>query len=328
MKVLSTSQIREADAYTITHEPISSLDLMERAAECLAAWFIHLFPARGPVYVIAGPGNNGGDGLALARLLTQEGYQVQVFCLAEQLSPDAQQMLQRLEKLVEVAHIHAFKDLPQDLSSGILVDALFGSGLSRPLSGLVAQAVEWMNALPLPKVAIDLPSGLLADAPSPGQAVAKADYTATFQSPKLAFFMPENEEFVGRWSVLDIGLHPTFLAEVHTPYHWLSAASLPVLRKRRRHAHKGDMGRALLVAGSLGKMGAAVLAARACLRAGAGLLTCHIPGVGYDIVQTAVPEALVEVDEAEYYIKRTEWLVAGYDALGIGPGLDQKQGTI
>src|SRR5690606_31149818 len=178
---------------------------------------------------------------------------------------------------------------------------MFGSGLSRGITGYWALVVDHINNSGCRAIAVDIPSGLFADGEqAESGAVIKADVTLTLQFPKLAFMFAENERFVGRWEVLDIGLHQGFIEQVETPYCFLETDRVQsILKKRKRFSHKGTFGHAFLVAGSYQKTGAAVLAAKACLRSGVGLLTVHVPQSAYSILQTAVPEAMLCIDETE-----------------------------
>ncbi len=331
MKILLAPQIRALDQYTIQHEPIASIDLMERAAQAFTYWFTEHFPDVGrPIHIFCGPGNNGGDGLAVARLLHQRFYDVSVYLcqISPQTSADFRINRERLPAFdaVSVKEIAEGEALPALPRGAIVIDAIFGSGLSRPVEGYWGGLLEWLNAQPVARVAIDIPSGLLADAPSTG-VVFHADYTLSFEVPKLAFFFPENAETVGEWAVRSIGLHPEALAAAATPYHYLDEPmAAPLVKTRTKYGHKGTYGHALLIMGSYGKMGAAILASRACLRAGAGLVTAHIPRCGYEIMQISVPEAMASVDRHQYYLSELPPLDT-FTAIAAGCGLDGKKTT-
>ena len=327
MKILPVGKIREADAYTIAHEPIADIDLMERAAGKLFRWITKRVDASHRFYVFAGPGNNGGDGLALARMLTEAGYDVEVFVarFSDKNSDSFQINYDRfkelgLKKLQDMKTTASFPAIDED---AVVVDALFGSGLSRPVKGFPGEVIRKINAVPAVKIAVDVPSGLFVDTPSAdaGGDIVRADYTLTFQFPKLAFLLPENDGFVGRWHVLDIGLHAEYIHRVAVRDFYVLKQDAALIRKpRKKFSHKGTFGHALLIAGSYGKMGAAVLAARAVLRAGVGLLHVHIPQAGYAIMQTALPEAMLSIDRYENYFSDIPEL-APYNVVGIGPGL-------
>lgn len=327
MRIFSTEQIRAWDAYTIAHEPIASIDLMERASRAFVDWFYLKFDHTHSVIVVCGTGNNGGDGLAIARMLHDWRYAVSVLIVdSGHRSPDFSANLDRLPGQVPrvvIGPSDSFPDLPE---VDVIVDAIFGSGLSRPPEGVYAAAVEAINKSRGVKVAVDIPSGLSADGPSTGP-IVKADYTLSFQRPKLSFLVPDSGSYVGDWKVVNIGLHPDYARNTRSSHTWVRAGKIKKLLQRRgTYDHKGTYGHALIIAGSFGKMGAAVLAARGALRSGVGLLTARIPARGYAVMQTAVPEAMVMTDPNEMIF--TEPVdTSAYTALGIGPGMGRDDRT-
>ncbi len=334
MKIFNTSQIRQLDAYTIQHEPISSLNLMERASKAFCQWFTRQFPNRNKkIYVFCGTGNNGGDGLAIARLLSKDYYEVSVtlLWLTPEMSKDAQENLRNIKR-VSSGHpsleVREGDDPVLNIPSGsIVIDAILGSGLSKPLGSYWAAFVQQLNHLAVTRVSVDIPSGMFADRHSEGISIL-ADWTFSFELPKLAFFFAENQERLGKWTVGSIGLHPSFIQQEPTPYFLLDEKIVkPLFRPRHRHDHKGIFGHALLVAGSYGKVGAAILAARACLRSGAGLLTVHTPKCGYEILQISVPEAMVSVDEHQYSVTNVHEELSKYKAIGCGCGIGTNELT-
>ena len=283
MKLFTTSQIRGLDQYTIDHEPVASLELMERAADALFESLLGMYPFNStPFCIIAGPGNNGGDALALTRKLKEAGYPVHVYLYSSgNLSADCSSnriRLLRSHPEIITEHLNDYV-APVIRPDAVVIDGLFGSGLTRPLTGIFAQVVDAINLTPNEVVAIDMPSGLLGDSlHKVGQSTVYANYTLSFQVPKLAFFYPENDEFVGRWSILDIDLHPDGIAATETPFHYQDAESVrPLLKKRSHFAHKGSCGHLAILAGCKGMAGASILSARAALRTGVGLLTVHGP---------------------------------------------------
>lgn len=327
MKILTTNKIREADAYTILHEPIVSLQLMERAAKACCNWFTNRFATDVKVRVICGPGNNGGDGLAIARILALEGYTIDVYYakLSEQFSVDFEINLGRLEKLkgVKLTLLAEGDILPDFHESDIVIDALFGSGLTRPADGLADEIIRHLNGSASKVVSIDIPSGLFADESSiqAHSAIVKADFTLSFQMPKLAFMFAENALFTGEWHILPIGLHEDFLDSVETKNYYVKRQEIrDILRPRPNFANKGNFGHALLIAGSSGKMGAAVLSARACLRSGIGLLTAHIPREGSLIMPVALPECMTRTDPGDTVFTSIGDLTP-FNAIGVGPGI-------
>ncbi|MFO7656861.1 MAG: NAD(P)H-hydrate dehydratase [Bacteroidales bacterium] len=328
MKIFKTSQTKEIDAYTIKHEPIVPVDLMERAAGEIAIWISEQYPKHKTVKVFAGPGNNGGDAWAVARMLAEKGFaKISLYLLnvADRISPDAEINRKRLirQNLVKVCEINSEKDFPQLNPHELLIDGLFGSGLSRPLEALASGLVKHINDAACQVVAIDVPSGLFGEDNSGNnlENIIKASYTLTFQFPKLSFFFAENDDFVGNWQVMPIGLHPEIIEKTPSDFRLITINSVrSIIRARKKFSHKGDYGHALLIAGSFGMMGAAVIAARACMRGGAGLVTAHIPFSGLNIIQTAAPEALTSIDQSERYFTCAP-LLDKFNAVAIGPGI-------
>lgn len=332
MKILTAKQIRELDKFTIENEPISSIQLMERAAT--SAYFaIDEFDLNyTSVVYVCGKGNNGGDALAMARMDHQDfsGVTVLVIEHMEEGTPDFAKNLYRLsdETDVEVIHVRSKDDFPEIDEDALVVDAILGTGLSRPLDGLIADAVQYINALPNHVVSIDMPTGLFAEnnADNDLAKVVRAGQTITFHSPKLSFLLPETGNLVGNFTVIDIGL---MADEMHleSPYEFVVPEQLSKLvRKRHKFSHKGSYGHALLLAGSKGKMGAAQLAAKASLRAGSGLVTAHVPSCGLDIMQIGVPEVMCSADtNADFLIDLPK--LEGFSAIGIGPGIGTEKDT-
>lgn len=332
MKLFSTRQIAQLDQYTIQNEPIADIDLMERASLQITNWIVQRFSSERRMMIFAGPGNNGGDALAIARQLAGLDYNCEVYLLdfGKQLKGSPAINWQRLEEegWVKLLHIRRVEDFPVLQEADVVLDGLFGSGLSRPLKGFPAEVVDFLNQTTNTIIAIDIPSGLMGeDNTGNTEHIIRADFTLTFQFPKISFLFAENEQYVGRWKVLPIGLHPDGIEKEESLFHWLEEEEVQeMIPVRSKFEHKGTLGHALLIAGSFGKMGAAVLASKACLRAGVGLLTTHIPRLGYSILQTAVPEAMASVDQHDSVFTEFPKLEP-YSAIGVGPGLDQKQNT-
>lgn len=328
MKIFTCAQIHELDKYTIEHEPISSLNLMERAAKAITRAIEERWTAHTPAVIFAGPGNNGGDALAVARLLAEDDYDVSVylFNIHNKLSPDC---AANKKRLVESKQAKLFKEItqnfdPPQLSADMLVvDGLFGSGLNKPLSGGFAAMVKYINQSPAMVVSIDIPSGLMCEDNTyniPSNTI-EADLTLTLQQKKLSMLMADCQQFLGELKVLDIRLSQEYMQKTDAEFCILEERDIrPRLLHRKDFAHKGDMGNALLIAGSYGMSGAAILAAKACLRAGAGKVTTHTPKRNYDIMQIAVPEAILQMD-AEETIFSEPVDTEGFNAMGIGPGL-------
>ena len=255
MKILSVEQIREADRYTIENEPIESVDLMERAATKVFEWLYRRVSREKVIRIFCGMGNNGGDGLVVARLLYEQDIVPQVFVVrySDKMSHDCEVNYYRLlnETKVPMFDIMSEDDFPPINDNDIIVDAIFGSGLNRPPQGMTADLISYLNQSHAIRIAIDIPSGLFADQPSALGFIFKADYTLSFQFPKLAFLMPENDPYVGRFEILNINLHPEYIDEVATPnFLVLKDMVKPILHVRTKFSHKGTYGHALLIAGS------------------------------------------------------------------------------
>ncbi|MGW8122990.1 NAD(P)H-hydrate dehydratase [Roseivirga echinicomitans] len=321
IKILSVEQIRQWDLFTLKNEPISAIDLMERASEAFVNLFLTKVTDRPPVDVVCGPGNNGGDGFAIARLLKERGLEVNchLIDLGSTLSDDCEVNYRKFLKIGEVNIIKQSNDLK--LSGSLIIDAVFGSGLNRPVTGLAAEVIHLINQAKAKTIAVDVPSGLFADQINLSGKIIEADWTITFQVPKLSFLIPESGYYVGQWSAVDIGLQAEFLEEVSSDYFLLEQQDIDrSIFNRKKFDHKGKYGRVLIVAGSLGKMGAAFLSAKAALKSGAGLLTVHIPKAGYAPIQTSLPEAMVSLDAEHEFISDIA-KVDEFDVIGIGPGL-------
>lgn len=332
MKILSVSQIQEWDTYTISHEPVSSLGLMERAATRCFAYLkddlLVQFPnlIQKKIHVFCGQGNNGGDGLVMARYFKNEGYQVKVYVLKlkESGSIDFEINLQRAQAIdVPVQFLELEEQIVALGNIDICIDALFGSGLTRPLDGLAARCVQYLNTCARFIASIDIPSGLFGDIDlainQDFSAIIRAQKTYTFQAPKSAFLFPETGEFAGEFKLIDIDLHPDFLVQAETDYSFQKQLNLPG-KNLHSFGQKWQNGHALIVGGSKGKMGAAILCSKAALRAGAGLVTAHVPSMANGIFQTAFPEAMLSLDISDNTISDFP-SITQYSAVGIGPGL-------
>ncbi len=334
MKVFTANQIKDLDRYTIQAEPIHSIDLMERSSKQFVDIFQVEIPNNRPILIFAGPGNNGGDALAIARLLILSGYNTctYLFNPKNNLSPDCETNKKRLLALenVKLTEVSGSFSLPLIEKEDIIIDGLFGTGLNQPLTGGFASVVHYINQTGAAVYSIDLPSGLFGEDNTQNnlQNIIKARKTFSFQAPKLAFFMAENAEYTGEWNVLDIQLHPGALQDTPTPYYYTQKEDVVgLLKPRPKFAHKGIFGHALLIAGSKGKTGAAILAAKACLRSGVGLLTCHIPGCGNNILPSALPEAMYTTDLQQDHISEIP-PAEEFDVIGIGPGVGQHKDTL
>ena len=324
MKIFKISEVSELDKYTIDNEPVTSLDLMERAASLLTRKLLIFFSNSHIFNILAGTGNNAGDGYAVARLLNEMELTVKVFdlCPGKQLSPDCavNRELFILDggTCIEVEKVEDFA--PDE--GCVIIDAIFGAGLNRPVTGFLGDIIRKVNELPHRVAAIDIPSGLFGEDNGKNDgAIVEADCTFTFQFPKLAFMFPENGKYVGRVEVLDIRLHPDILRERESPWYYLTEEAVASrLLVPGKFSHKGTLGNTLLIAGSPEMPGAAVLAAKGAIRSGTGLLTVHVPRSLKQMIHLVVPEALVEVDQSDYCFSMVEDL-CGVQAIGVGPGL-------
>ncbi|MDX9811324.1 MAG: NAD(P)H-hydrate dehydratase [Bacteroidales bacterium] len=333
MKIFKSGQIRDIDRLTISKEPVTSIDLMERAASGLLRHITARYTADKRIFVFAGPGNNGGDGLALARMLYGRGYEVTVFFIAfsDKTTDDWKANRKRLEGISGlhysvISHESELPVLSEDL---LCVDALLGSGLTRPAEGLAAATIRHINESRATVVSVDIPSGLFGEDNQGNipENIIRADLTLTFQFPRLSFFFAENRNYTGEWELIDIGLDPEAIKETPSSFSYAVESDIKAIMKRRsRFAHKGNFGHGLLVAGSYGKMGAALLGARASMRSGTGLLTCHIPSSGLQALNIFVPEAMASPDTDE----KTVTGIAdpsSYDAVAVGPGMGTEELT-
>jgi NAD(P)H-hydrate epimerase len=332
MKIFSTAQVALLDKFTIENEPVSADDLMERASAAFVDCLLELIPYEGNIQLFCGPGNNGGDGLVIARLLSlvfpSRAIEVYLLDLGKGFSPSIEVNLKRLQEQrpVVVTIIRSEKHFPVIIKANVVIDALFGSGLTRPLSGLAGNLVRHINHAGATVYAVDIPSGLLGEdnlMNNPDH-IINAAITISFQFPKLSFLLPENADFVGEWKVVPIGLHQRAIDETPPLGYLLTKEAIQALIKpRKTFSHKGTYGYALLIAGSYGRMGAAILASKACLRSGVGLLTAHVPHNCYQLLQTAVPEAMCSIDDSDLMYTSISDLKP-YSAVGIGPAISTK----
>lgn len=325
MKILNAEQMRLADQATIRDTPISSTDLMERAADrCVKRILEEKPPADLDFWIFCGIGNNGGDGLVIARHLLALGFKVHTFILefSTNYSPDFQINLKRLQDLgYDPEFIKEASDCPDIPDACWIIDAIFGTGLTRTPGGWLKEVIVKINHSRARVISIDFPSGLFSESPiEDSESIIQASLTLTFQQPKLAFLLPYAHQFVGHWEILDIGLSEDHIEHLEG-CHELIDHQLAGRRFRRkgRFDHKGTGGHSLLIGGSFGKIGAVILASRAALRSGSGLVSAYTPKCGYVPLQTANPEVMVEVDD-EQYIQFFNFRTKP-TAIGIGPGL-------
>ena len=333
MKIFNAKQIRELDQVTIKNEPIASIDLMERASERFTNWLLKAVLEKNKqlseIFIFAGMGNNGGDGLAIARMLQKKGYAPRVFVVkfTQKGSPDFEVNLKRLTRTVEVPFIENEAQIPKITEGALVIDAIFGSGLSRAIEGIAANVVERINQGNYIVAAVDIPSGIYSDEINADDKKIKADFVLSFQFPKAAFLMRENEAYVKSWEITSIDLHPEAIKNTQTDQFLVEEEEIKSwLKPRQKFSHKGTYGHLLLMAGSKGKMGAAQLSLRAALKSGVGLLTAYVPSCGYEIIQTSVPEAMCLTDEHQEVLSSFPELDM-FKTIAIGPGIGTGQQT-
>ncbi len=326
MKILTAEQIRSLDKYTIENEPIVSIDLMERAALAFTEAFCELVRTNQPVMVFCGMGNNGGDGLAIARQLIERGYlHVSVYVIhhSPKGSADFEVNLERLQNMSGVLPVETERQIPMIPKGAVVVDSLFGTGLSRPAEGITAAVIHQINRAGATVYSVDIPSGMFCDTVNkPDDTVVESDITFTFHAPKLSFLLTSCARYVQQFEVLDIQLNKTYAESLPSPYTYVTHSYLASLfRQRNKFSHKGTHGHALIAAGSYGKMGAAVLSVQGALHSGAGLVMAYVPEGGYNIIQTSCPEAMALTFCHAKHLGPFSGDLSVYSAIGIGPGL-------
>ena len=333
MKIITSKQIYQADQATIKNKPISSTDLMEQAGIKCFEWIAGSTIEKDKIFnIFCGIGNNGGDGLVIARKLIEANYTVNTFIVnfSNNRSSDFQINFDRLIKMNHtLIELNLIDEFPIISENEIIIDAIFGVGISRLPQGFAKEIIIKMNATNATIISIDLPSGLFPESHiTDCESVIKAEQTLTFQNPKLAFFLVENMSFCRNWTVLDIGLDKSFIDSLKSEYETIDQSKIKsIYRPRGKFSHKGDFGHSLIIGGSFGKMGAVVLSSKAAIKIGCGLVTSYVPKCGYEIMQTANPEIMVEVD-SEYYLQffnfKTDPSVIG---IGVGMGTHLKTKT-
>ncbi|MBU2951054.1 NAD(P)H-hydrate dehydratase [Tamlana agarivorans] len=330
MKIFSKAQIYAGDTLTSERQKISSIELMERAGVQIFNWMhLRMQGAQVPIHIFCGIGNNGGDGLVIARHLIIHGYNVKTY-IVDYNNKRSADFLAHYERLKGVTKawpepIHDPSDFPEIAPEDIIVDAIFGIGLNRPISKWVKDLFMHFRKSQAFTLAVDVPSGLFTDKAIENENDAVwAGFTLSFASPKLIFFLPETAKYTAQWEILDIGLDPEFLLTTETDAELIGKAEvLPNYIPRERFSHKGDFGHALIIGGSYGKIGAVTLTARATLSVGAGLVTTYIPKCGYTAMQASFPEAMVITDSHEEKITKINYNIKPtVIAFGIGAGTE------
>jgi NAD(P)H-hydrate epimerase len=334
MKIFSAAQIKQIDEETIANEPISSINLMERAAMACVKRIIKLINTEDELIIFCGKGNNGGDGLAITRLLLERGFICHAYIVnyTDKYSLDAETNYNKLKAVYTTSYseINSLADLKEKITSKkyIVIDALLGTGLNKPVDGLLKEVVTFINANFTRVISIDVPSGLFIDESSDGnENIVCSTLTLTFQFPKLAFLFAENKKYVPEFEVLDIGISFETINKHSTNYYYTTKQDVAsFLKPRNKFSHKGDYGHALLLAGSKGKSGAAIISSKACLRSGAGLLTLHSNKSTVDALLNHLPEAMSIEDSNSDFISEVD-KPEKYDAIGFGPGVGTEEDT-
>jgi hydroxyethylthiazole kinase-like uncharacterized protein yjeF len=331
MYILSPEQTAKADKATIKLAGISSVDLMETAATNCFQWLHNKLQGENiKIHVFCGIGNNGGDGLVIARLLYKHNYQINCY-IVNFSDKRTEEFIVNYNRIKEIGlnpiELNNENDFPEIHTNDMVVDAIFGNGLTRNPEGFTKKLIQYLNNKKVFTLAIDIPSGLFGDKTVTDSAsVLKSSHILTFQTPKLAFLLPENKDFVNTWEVIDIGLDQNYIESLKPKSHYITFTDIiPLYKTRKKWDHKGTYGHSLLIGGSFGKMGAITLASKAALKIGSGLVSAYIPKCGYEILQISVPEVMAEVDtddELTYFNFKTTPTV-----IGIGPGMGTSEKT-
>jgi len=331
MKILTAKQIQLGDIETIRKEPIASIDLMERASQVLYAHIKRTGLIKyNSINLFCGIGNNGGDGLVLARMFVENGLNVTVYIVhfRDSYSPDFTTNLNRLKQMgCKIVSLYEESSHPTIPNNTTIIDAIFGMGLNRRPSHWVESLIHWINKTSSQTISIDLPSGLFTDNPSEHQVVI-ADHTLTFQVPKMVCFLESTAKYIGEWTILDIGIDKTFLKEVDSKSIYITSSIIEeIYRPKSKFSHKGTNGHGLIIGGEYGKIGAVQLAAKACLCSGAGLVRVYTPECGYIPIQTAIPELMVITDNHPEIITNIPNYIPA-SAIGVGIGMGQHKETL
>lgn len=331
MKILTTSQFKDLDKAAAENMDKGMVDLVDKTALALSDWVREHISVSNSILVFAGTGNNGADGIALARLLHEEHYKTYVYLINysdKRSEANTRQLELYKQSGGAIMVIDDAGKLPDLDSKTIVIDALLGTGSNRKMEGLLLETVKYLNEQKAVRIAIDLPSGLNPDSHSEGPAV-EANITLVLEAPKLALMFAENEKYVGEWYLIPLNLHPAFIRNLKTQLHLISADLATNIIKshpRKKFSHKGTFGKALIAGGSRGKYGAVLMAVNAALRSGCGYVTAHIPAEAAAIMHTVSPQTLVEADKGEKEIT-TIPDPALYDAFAIGIGMGVSRNT-
>lgn len=331
-KIFEASQIKAIDAATIKEQAITSYELMERASLSVFRELVKDLDKNRSVTIFGGNGNNGGDAFVMARLLFKEKYDTVIYFLGneEKITEDCRKNLEELSEIIDIKKIEKETDIPQLNKDDQIIDGLLGIGVNRPVDGLLLKLIQQINQSKAKIYSIDMPSGLYGEnnETNNNNSIIQANVVFTMQFPKLSLLLPQDKPFSKQLKVIDIGLSETVTSNINTPYYYVEEKDIKdLIHPRDTFSHKGTYGHALLIAGSYGKIGAALLATKACLRAGVGLLTVHLPKCGIGVLQTTIPEAMVNIDLNAEYITGINDLDLSKYTVGVGPALGQEHAT-
>ena len=326
MKILGASQLAELDQFSIDLQNISSWDLMERASRLAFLRLKSILPISPyKVYILAGPGNNGGDGLAIANFLTLEGVDVEVILVnyTETRSEDNQRNLHRLKDAkVKIIDFNKASKLSKITSEDVVIDAIFGVGLNRSMPDFVQDSIQYINSVSPLSISIDVPSGMFLDRiPATNEQVFQSDYTYTFQTPKLSLFLPDYANSVGHLDIIDIGLNKDILNSLPSDLTYVDLkAAKKRYRFRSRFSHKGTYGHAVLVGGSQLMLGSIILAAKSCMRSGVGKTSVMMPNKAHLTMIQHQPEVMLIDNPSSHFISYQS-LEFEPNSVGIGVGI-------
>jgi NAD(P)H-hydrate epimerase len=336
VKVVTAQEMREIDRITIEDYGISGLVLMERAGLAVASKVREFYPDK-KVLVLCGGGNNGGDGLVAARNLHNWGFKVNALIFAKKnaLSPDCNTQYQIAKKIGIPVEFR--KDLNErDVHGAVVVDSIFGTGLSRPVKGSLTRIFSLINDSDIPVVAVDIPSGISSDTGEVLGEAIMADCTVTFGLPKRGHLLYPGAEYAGRLFVEDIGFPAKLLTSDRINVDMIDREMVSgLIPLRPKYSHKGDYGHVLVIAGSKGKTGAALMAAKACLRSGSGLVTLAVPESLMNIFQGRVTEEMtlpLPDDGSGMLSSKAIDVILNFaakkiDVIAIGPGIGVSHDT-
>ena len=335
MKILTAQQIKLLESATLQTQNIQELDLVRRAGQALFKAITSKLRYHSEFVIFCGTGKNGADGLYCAKLLGDMGHKCWVYVIKLSKSPNTTflKILNQLDQtLVPVEYINTISNFPKIRSNSIIIDSIIGTGLNRPLKGLLSELIQKINSTRKSIIiSIDTPTGLMTESLSNSSEIVNANYTFTFESPKLTFLLPESYPFVGEWKVLSIDLDKKYLNKIESHLQYIDHKSVRVLSTklhRPKFSHKGDFGHTLIIAGSKGKIGASILATKSALKSGAGLVTALVPSSAYEILQTSVPEAMTILSNDTDFIGNIDIDINTYKTIAIGPGLGMSSETV